>query len=70
MPRLKNATYDYNINIFSHSQLAMLQDLRDELQGIRLALLPLRHLDCTQAIAIPAKLDTIIRNTRKPKRKR
>ena len=49
-------------------QVAVLMDLRDELQAIRSALAPLRHLDCGNFLAIPAKLEAIRRNTRKPRR--
>ena len=46
------------------AQLAVLMDIRDELQAIR------RRLDCPSALAIPRYLEAIERNTRKAKRKR
>lgn len=53
-----------------HSQIAVLMDLRDELKEIKELLRPLRHLECSNFLRIPKKLDRIGRNTEKKKRKK
>jgi hypothetical protein len=51
------AQYDY-------MQLATLMDIRDELQALNSV------FQCPNFLAIPHKLDRIVKNTTKPRRKR
>ncbi len=48
----------------NHVQIAILQDIRDELQILN------RLLGCRNAVAIPDILRKIVMNTTKPKRKK
>lgn len=51
-------------NSFEVANLAVLMDIRDELQHLN------RTLDCPNFQAIPSKLEAIRLNTRKPKRRK
>lgn len=68
--RMKNAGWIVSDNngetsrSVHHSQLAVLMDIRDELQAIR------ARLDCHEALAIPRYLRRISANTAKPRPKK
>lgn len=70
MARLKNRTWNLNCNesdlTFAqfHIVVALLMDIRDELQAIR------ARLDCHETRAIPRYRRRISANTAKPKRKK
>ena len=49
---------------FAGAQLAVLMDIRDELQAIR------RRLDCSATVQIPRYLADIKRNTAKPEKRK
>lgn len=65
-----NVTDESGIVSFSAAQLAVLMDIRDELQALRSAVIPLRRLDCSDFLAIPRTLNRIAKNTHEPKRRR
>lgn len=50
--------------------LAVLLDIREELQAMNVQLIPLRNLGCANFLRIPRKLDRISRNTAKPRKPR
>lgn len=49
---------------YEQAQLSVLMDIRDELKRLN------GVLQCPNFVAVPAKLDQIIRNTKKKRRKR
>ena len=60
--RNKNAQWRLNVDANGvcytpDAQLAVLMDIRDELQGIR------RRLDCSETLSIPSLLNDIKKNT-------
>lgn len=65
MPRRQNENWNLPDAItWSHVPIAVLMDIRDELQKLN------RLLHCGNCVAIPHKLDRIIVNTNKQKRRR
>lgn len=66
MARHKDANWNLpeKVSTYSEAHAAILMDIRDELKAIS------RVLHCPNCLNIPFKLDKIVRNTAKPKRKR
>ena len=66
MTRYKNAEWNcgnHEVQSVAHAQLAVLMDIRDELQALN------RIFQCHNFLAIPQKLDAIAKNTQKKKRR-
>lgn len=57
-------TADGKIQTWEHVQIAVLMDIRDELKSLNAV------LHCPNFLAIPSKLDTIAKNTRKKRKPR
>jgi len=69
----RNKNTDWNLPVIGqpghnveHATLAVLMDIRDELQGINQSLMPLR---CHNFLRIPHVLDKITINTKKRRKK-
>jgi hypothetical protein len=66
--RQKNANWNVNssdgMQTWDGAQLAVLMDIRDELQALR------RRADCYETLQIPALLRAIKRNTTKPRKRK
>lgn len=67
--RCKNFTWGLNTNPngslpTDQCQLAVLMDIREELQGLR------RIFECANFLGMPAVLREVAANTKKPKRRR
>lgn len=66
MARHKDANWNLSdpVHTYDEVQTAVLMDLRDELKKLN------GTLQCTNFLNIPYKLDRIVRNTTKPRKRR
>ncbi len=72
MPRHKDANWDLPAdgNTWQHVEIAILMDIRDELQEVRRNLYSINSiLGCRNFLSLPRKVDAIRKNTERKRRK-